>query len=303
MRTILIIRDSLRKIYAGYDIFLRPVIKFALAFAALTLIQNKIGFSSMLDRTVVTGACALLCAFFPFGFITFICGLFVLGNMYEVSYAMTLFTLIILMMIFVLYYGFHPGTGIIMTLVPLAFYMKIPYLVPLILGMSAGMASSVPAVLGILVWFILKYFAGHAAVMQQAARSADMVEGFLGISEAILKNEYMYIIMLAFVLCIVTVSLLSHSSMDHAWTIAVTAGTVVLAVVIFIGGARYDSGSIGGDLAGLVVSSLLAFLYEYIFYCVDYRGTEHLRFEDDDYYYFVKAVPKVNPYDEDERRE
>ena len=91
--------------------------------------------------------------------------------------------------------------------------------------------------------------------------------------------------------------------MDHAWTIAVTAGTIVLAVVIFIGGASFDSGSIGGDLAGLVVSFLLAFLYEYIFYCVDYQGTEHLRFEDDDYYYFVKAVPKVNPYDEDERRE
>ena len=303
MRTILIIRDSLRKIYAGYDIFLRPVLKFALAFLMLYLLQSRVGFSSMLDRPVVIGACALLCAFFPFGFITFISGLFLLGNMYEVSYAMTLFTLVVLMMIFVLYYGFHPGTGIIISLVPLAFFFKIPYLVPLILGMSAGLASSVPAVLGVLVWFIVKYFADHAGTMQQAARSADMVEGFLGISETILKNEYMYIIMLAFVLCIVTVSLLSHSSMDHAWTIAVTAGTIVLAVVIFIGGASFDSGSIGGDLAGLVVSFLLAFLYEYIFYCVDYQGTEHLRFEDDDYYYFVKAVPKVNPYDEDERRE
>ena len=60
MRTILIIRDSLRKIYAGYDIFLRPVLKFALAFLMLYLLQSRVGFSSMLDRPVVIGACALL---------------------------------------------------------------------------------------------------------------------------------------------------------------------------------------------------------------------------------------------------
>ena len=303
LRSLLIIRDSLRKIYANYNIFLRPVLKFVLAFLMLFLLQGKIGYSPMLGRGVVIGASALLCAFFPFGFITFICGLFVLGNMFEVSYPMTLFALIVLMMIFVLYYGFHPGTGIIMALVPLAFFFKIPYLVPLILGMSAGIASSVPAVLGVLIWFILKYFSQHAELMLDAGRSADIVESFIGISESVLKNEYMYVIMLAFVLCIVTVSIISHSSMDHAWTIAVTAGTIVLAVVIFIGGAQYDNGAIGGELVGLVISSLLAFFYEYIFYCVDYKGTEHLRFEDDDYYYFVKAVPKVNPYDEDERRE
>ena len=53
----------------------------------------------------------------------------------------------------------------------------------------------------------------------------------------------------------------------------------------------------------MVISFVLALLYEYIFYSVDYRGTEHLRYEDDDYYYYVKAVPKVRPYDENERRE
>ena len=36
-----------------------------------------------------------------------------------------------------------------------------------------------------------------------------------------------------------------------------------------------------------------AVIFEYIFYCVDYKGTEHLRFEDDEYYYYVKAMPKM----------
>ena len=303
MGTILIIRDTLKRIYAKYDAFIRPVLKFLLALLILMMIQSLMGYSRQLDRSAVLFACSLVCAFFPFGFITFVAGLFVLVNMYEVSYAMALFTLIVLMMIFVLYYGFRPGTGIIMSLVPLAFYFRIPYLLPLILGMSAGIASAVPAVLGVLIWFILKYFTAHAEAMQQVSRSAELVDGFMEISESILKNEYMYVIMFAFVLCIIAVSLISHSSMNHAWTIAVISGTIVLAVVIFIGGAQYDDGKIGAELVGLVLSFLLAFAYEYIFYCVDYKGTEHLRFEDDDYYYFVKAVPKVNAQDESERRE
>ena len=32
---------------------------------------------------------------------------------------------------------------------------------------------------------------------------------------------------------------------------------------------------------------------EFLFFSVDYSRTEHLQFEDDEYYYYVKAVPKL----------
>ncbi len=32
---------------------------------------------------------------------------------------------------------------------------------------------------------------------------------------------------------------------------------------------------------------------EFLFFCVDYSRTENIQFEDDEYYYYVKAVPKV----------
>ena len=57
--------------------------------------------------------------------------------------------------------------------------------------------------------------------MQQVSRSAELVDGFMEISESILKNEYMYVIMFAFVLCIIAVSLISHSSMKVTTLLAV----------------------------------------------------------------------------------
>ena len=40
-----------------------------------------------------------------------------------------------------------------------------------------------------------------------------------------------------------------------------------------------------GILVGLVL--------EFLFFSVDYSRTENIQFEDDEYYYYVKAVPKV----------
>ncbi len=39
----------------------------------------------------------------------------------------------------------------------------------------------------------------------------------------------------------------------------------------------------------------ISYILQYFFFvlAVDYLGTEYIQFEDDDYYYYVKAVPKI----------
>ena len=34
-------------------------------------------------------------------------------------------------------------------------------------------------------------------------------------------------------------------------------------------------------------------IYQFFVFAVDYSRTEYTQFEDDDYYYYVKAVPKI----------
>ena len=43
-------------------------------------------------------------------------------------------------------------------------------------------------------------------------------------------------------------------------------------------------------LIGAVIASLI---YQLFVFSVDYSRTEYTQFEDDDYYYYVKAVPKI----------
>ena len=296
-------RDGLRHLYADYDMFLRPVMKFILAFASLFLIQQYLGFQEQLSSPAILAAASVICMFFPFGFISVIGACFVLANVYEVSLMMTFFMLILFLLIGVLYYGFRPGTGLILLLVPIAFILKLPFLVPIVLGLCSGIFSAIPAALGVIVWFSIRYAAQHFADSTSAKLSSDMLSEFMTISNGVFKDKYMLLILFSFVLCILIVHLISHLSIDHAWTISVVAGIIVLAFLMVLGGAYYGSESFAGDIISLVISFLLGLGYEMLFYCVDYHSTEHLQFEDDDYFYYVKAVPKIRPYDDDDRRE
>ena len=49
-----------------------------------------------------------------------------------------------------------------------------------------------------------------------------------------------------------------------------------------------------GVIIGSVISFALAYLLQTLVFSVDYSRTENTQFEDDEYYYYVKAVPKIN---------
>ena len=51
--------------------------------------------------------------------------------------------------------------------------------------------------------------------------------------------------------------------------------------------------SYGTIILSSIIGILLGFVLELVFFSVDYSRTERVQFEDDEYYYYVKAVPKV----------
>ena len=73
------------------------------------------------------------------------------------------------------------------------------------------------------------------------------------------------------------------------------AGILTEFIVLCVG---YLVLGISGRILWLVFGSILStgigFLIEFLCFNLDYSRTEKVQFEDDEYYYYVKAVPKVN---------
>ena len=66
-------------------------------------------------------------------------------------------------------------------------------------------------------------------------------------------------------------------------------------MILLVGDLIFDTnGSIIMLIIGTIISVLVAKVVEFFVFSVDYSRTEKVQFEDDDYYYYVKAIPKIN---------
>ena len=300
MDTLFTFRDNIRRIYAKNSGIIRPLLKIVCAFSCFMTLRLYLGdlATGLFDLSFML-LFSLLCAFLPWGAITFFAGILTLFAMLEASFVMAGIMLMAMMVIGVLYFGFKPGHGAVIALVCAAFICRIPYAVPMVLGLYLGASAAIPCALGAFMWFVIRYFVENAENLSKALDASAMLSDFSTIVDGLLKDRYMIIVIAAFVLCVLVVNAIKSMSIDHAWTIAIGAGGGVLCVLVVIIGAMFSETSLVWDIFGIVVSFGIAFLYEAVFFGVDYSGAERVQFEDDDYYYYVKAIPKIKGEEED----
>jgi hypothetical protein len=103
----------------------------------------------------------------------------------------------------------------------------------------------------------------------------------------------MFVTIVAFVATRFVVYFIRRLSVDYAWMIAIVTGALLDILILLFGDLMYNIElSIVGLIVGSIVAVLLAKLIEFFAFNVDYSRTELVQFEDDEYYYYVKAVPK-----------
>lgn len=293
MMGLLVLKERLKGFYARFDIYVNPLIKFIFSCMAFFLMNGNIGFSSKLTEPFVPLVLALLCSFLPYGAISFLASGFMLIHLSGISIEITLVMAIFIVVVGLLYYGFQPGDSYLLVLTPIFFLLKIPYAIPLIVGLSGSVISVIPVSCGVFIYYTLLYVKQNAGVLTNDM-SVDEVQKFMQIMNSLLGNKQMLLMVGAFALALVVVVIVKNLSVDYSWMIAIITGTITQLGVIFIGDIALDvSVSVIGLLLGMLASILISVIYTFFVFAVDYSRTEYVQFEDDDYYYYVKAVPKL----------
>ena len=106
-------------------------------------------------------------------------------------------------------------------------------------------------------------------------------------------NKAMFVTIVAFVVTLMVVYFIRRLNVDYAWTIAIIVGALLDILILLFGDLMYNTKlSIVGLIFGNLVAGAVAKVLEFFVFNVDYSRTERVQFEDDEYYYYVKAVPK-----------
>lgn len=293
MTALLELRENLKKIYSRNEAFILPVIKFLLGVIVLSIINGKMGYMTKLDNMAIVLIVSLLCSFLPTGFMAFFAMMFAVLHMYALSIETAAVGLVVFLLLYLLFLRFTAKEALVVVLTPVLCMQKLPYVMPVAMGLIGTPASCVSVGCGVVVYYLLQTVITNAPTInsmgaeEATAKLRLLIDGMLG-------NKAMLVMIAAFAITVIVVYLIRRMSVDHSWTIAMVAGVMIEVMILLVGDLMYDTNlSIVSALLGAVVTLIACKIIEFFRFCLDYSRTEKVQFEDDEYYYYVKAVPKM----------
>lgn len=293
MTSLLELKQYIKRFYIKYETYITYVWKFLLALVSIMVINSKLGYMDALTNIAIVMMASLLCAILPANFIVFVSAAFILGHLYSLAMECALIALVIFILMFLLYFRFSPKDTLAVLLTPIFFFMHIPYVMPLAMGLLGTPASVVSVSFGLVISYMITYFSSNATSFGSDG-VVEAANGFSTIVNGIIGNKEMMVMIVVFAIVLILVYIIRRSSIDHCWKIAIAAGSIGLMIFTLIGDIMSDTQiSIAGVILGTIISALLMLVVEFFAFNMDYSRTEKVQFEDDEYYYYVKAVPKV----------
>lgn len=288
------IKEYILNFYAKYSRYVDWGLKFILALLSFAFVNNQVGFFPSLSNPVVTFGLSVVCTFLPMIMTVIVAAALVLVHFFTLAPGAAVVSGLILFFMFAVYFRFVPGKAIILLVTPLAFTMQIPMAVPIVFGLIGSPLCVVPVAFGVLIYYMISYVKSYATVIGTVAESGAISQ-IISFTQQLFSNKEMWITIMSFTIVLFVVYNIKRLAVDHAWDIAIVAGVLVNIIIMSFGCVMMD---IAISYVSLVVGSLaavlIALLVELFVFSVDYSRTEYLQFEDDEYYYYVKAIPKVS---------
>lgn len=293
MSTLLVWREKLQEIYAKYSTYILKALQLILGLVLFGLINANIGFMKMASSVFCTVGLAVICTFFPMIIMVTVAGALILVHFYSLSLPIAVVSLIIFLIMYIFYFRFTPKKAWLVLISALAFGLKIPLVVPVVFGLMGTPVWIVPACCGVIAYYMVDFVKDSAAALRSTDADA-LFNSLISFTRQVLTSREMWLMAAAVVVGILVVNLVRTRAVDHAWKIASAAGAVVSVIIAAAGNMALGTGV---SYVSIAVSACLGILVglvlEFLFFSVDYSRTENIQFEDDEYYYYVKAVPKV----------
>ena len=290
MATILEWRGQLQKVYAKYSVYIMKGLQLILGLLVFGAINSGIGFMERASSIVCTVGLAVICTFLPLSVMAFAATTLVLLHLYTLSAGVAIVAAMLFLLMYIFYFRFCSKNSWLVLLTAVSFTIKIPLVIPVAAGLLGGPAGLIPVALGTFSYYML-----HIAKMSSNTyKAGELIEVITTFTKQTLTNKEMLVMLAAVVICGILVYGIRISSLDHSWKIASVAGAVAEAALCTVGNVALEVHISYGLLAADVLLAILTGLFlEVMFLSVDYSRTEHLEFEDDEYHYYVKAVPKL----------
>lgn len=286
------IGNTIEMMYFQHNDVLTKILKAILGVIIFTFVTFNYGVNPLLSKFYVPILMAIVSIFLPIKAIVSL-GFVLIGiHLYTFNLLFLVLYVVLIMLMYLLVFRFCADRWWIAFFSVFLFGINIPYIAPLILGLLFGPSIVIPGVLATVLSFFLKNVAFSKTALKNAGNSKDVINDISSAIMKFLKDPAMMAWILIMIVVILTVSIVRTFNINNSKEIAIIVGSVVELIMIFISNAIFKA-SLPLVFATLltIISFAIMVVLVWMLYPLNYSETQYVEFYDDDYYYFVKAVP------------
>ena len=288
------IRNIVIDTYRKVRFFVNPVIKFIIALLVFSNINSAIGFNPDFAKTSIVLVMSLVSAVTPGGVMVFLAMVLALLHVYFASVFLSVIVLMIFIVLYAALMRFSNGNAIVAVLVPLLAPLNLHFAVPMVLGCVATPVSVLPCACGVVFYYLIDIIKTVSGKVIEEINLDEIITYYKDILDVIIGQKEMYIVIIVFALVIIVVFLLRRLPFDYSFLISVGVGAAVNIIGLLVGSLKFDlSISVGSIIFMSIICAVITMASDFMKRVLDYTAIEHVQFEDDDFYYYVKAVPKI----------
>lgn len=293
MMPLLVFRERVKNFYQRNDIYIKPVVKLLFAMITFLTINANIGYDGRLKSIPVVLLLSLLCAFTPSAVFLLLAAFVSTMHIYSVSPILSILVIVILLILYFLFLRYTPKLGYVILAVPILYVLKIPYVIPILLGLTVSPIAIIPTGCGVVVYYLFQIIKA-AITMQTDASVEDILQLYTYVINNLFGNKLMITSIVIFSIILLVTYFVRRMKFDYAFEISIAAGVLTGLLGFLASDLILDkSQQILVMILGTIASGAIVYVIHFFRLSLDYSGVEITQFEDDVYYYYVKAVPKI----------
>lgn len=293
MSGILAIRDNIRDFVRKYGEIVIPIIRFIVAIIVFNSINSMFGYSTLFDKKPVVYLLSIICALVADPVAILIAGTVVLVNAMTVSIEIGALFLVLFVLMYTLYMRMFRECCYVLAIVPVLLLWKATYLIPFVVVMLAGVTGIVPAGFGVIIFYFAKHVKEAKAILDVSTEEDDF-QAYSYVVDHLIENKEMLAIIIALTMVMVITYVIYRLPFDFSWYVAIAVGAI--SNIIFnaaVGASLGAEASMGSVVLQSFIGIIIALFIIFWKGILEYSKKEVVQFEDDEYYYYVKAIPKL----------
>ncbi|OOB77990.1 MAG: hypothetical protein BEN18_09025 [Epulopiscium sp. Nuni2H_MBin001] len=293
-------RQSFLKFYKSHEVAIIMLSRFILMIIALVSINKAIGMSTTISNIWTILTLAVIAMFLRSSAIVTISMFVIVYHLSGISLILAGIVAAVCIATYVMYIRLFPRESIVILFTMLLLPIDAVYVVPLVSALFFGVSAIVAIACGCIFYYMFCQLPIMVGSNQISGFSLDALEIVVN---NLLRNTFFNTEILTIITILSVVFLMVYiirlQAIDYANYVAVCVGGVISTLGFLISQLLLHTRvSITLMLLMTIVSVIIASFIAFLSIVLDYSRAEHVQFEDENNFYYVKVVPKIELHEQ-----